>query len=146
MSVRLLNFSSERPGLVESLRHWVEYDLTKALAFRKDVWIVVLDYMPPWDEKYLGGFHAPGPDGSLVYVEVHDSLHMDDAGLKWLIAHEARHAFQDQYDLEFGDKPPKNYTAYMEEHDARGEEVDADQWANLFTDYAGDKWWDEKIQ
>ncbi len=114
-----------------------------------------VDYDSDWD-RYQGGEHEQGQDGSMIRIQIWEEKKTPHIFLRWLIAHEMRHAWQSIHD-KFSDKMNDLLEIALKKvcggepgwkwkyHDLLPEEVDADTYADVIVGFSGNDWWDDVI-
>ena len=142
--MQVLNGCHDYYDNVELHTRWY-HELYRDLGMQNPVTLIFRDYQPVADGIYLGGWCEPNAVGHyFVYVWLRDEMKPD--ALKWMVAHEMRHAKQGQEGMEWDDPEPQSYEEYCAIHDTLREEADADQWATRYTGFDGVDWWDEVMR
>ena len=160
MAIKYLNYcNGDNSDIVKDATRNID-SLERYLELEDyDILVYFIDHDPDWGE-YRGGWHEAGLDGSLIQIEVWDRRKTPVSMIKWLIAHEIRHAYQTWRGLYTGGQYDKIVPAFLKYdglakpnkefmrkwHDQLPEEVDADSFANEYTDFNGVEWWDKVIE
>lgn len=144
--IEIRNFCHEHKDRVEKMRTWTKVVIGALGLNDKSGVILFRDYEVAFDGEYRGGENVWGLEGSFTHIHVCKADMMPDDALKWMIAHELRHAFQSHFNVEFDEPEPASYASYLSDHNYRAEEIDADKYADLVTSYDGNKWWRDVVE